>query len=145
MASFRQREPEVRLRSLSCWYGVLLALDVVFAVNFAVSGDSYALSLITCILLIPLVGFPLLTNLLFLKTVRLKAKTRVPRSLALAMMVASLLAIVLFYIFAPLYLIATVFGNTLSFSLTLLPALIMAFVGIVLAIDGIDIFRHFPS
>lgn len=145
MFAFRHRDPETRLRSLSAGYGALLALDVVFAVNFAVSGDSYALPLVTCILLIPLVGFPLLTNLLFLKTVHLKAKTRMPRFLALAMMVASLLAIVLFYVLAPLYLIASISGNPLSFSVTLLPALAMACAGIALAIDGIDIFRSFPS
>lgn len=140
----RQREPETRLKSLSVWYGVLLAVDVVFAVNFAVAGDSYALPLIACVLLIPLVGFPLLINMLFLKTLQLKAKTNVSRYLALAMMVASLLAILIFYLFTPLYLIVSVLDSSFTFSMWLLPSLLMALTGVVLAVDGIDIFRRFP-
>lgn len=144
MLDFRQREPETRLKSLSVWYGVLLAIDLVFAVNFAVAGDTYALPLISCILLVPLVGFPLLVNLLFLKTVHLRANTNAPRHLALAMMIASLLAIILFYVFTPLYLIVAVFDNSLTLSAALLPALVMALAGAVMAVDGIDVIRSFP-
>lgn len=144
MSGIRQREPLTRLKSLSVWYGVLLAVDVVFAVNFAVAGDSLALPLIACVLLIPLVAFPLLINLLFMKTVKLKAQSGWPRRLAIAMMVASLLAILIFYLFTPLYLLIAVLGGSFSFSAALLPALLMALAGIVLALDGIDILRRFP-
>jgi hypothetical protein len=137
-------DPEARLKRLTVWYAILLAVDVVFAINFAVQGDSAALMLIACVLLIPLIGFPLLTNILYRKVLTLPYTGNAPRYLALAMSVASLAAIVLFYIISPLFLVVAVLNTAVYFTAPLIAPVLMALAGIVLAIDSIRTIRAIP-
>lgn len=126
-------------------YGVLIAVALISAGNFSLRGDGFTLSVIGCLLLIPLLLLPLITLALFRTYVIRQTLTPSRFYLALGMAIASLIVILLFYLVSPLFLIGLLIPNVAKESVTYLISLILPFLlsmlGAVLDILSIRIIR----